>query len=67
VVETKLFAGSWKRHTGFITLAVLLQLADKVLVLALPALAVLEVMFLELGGEALEELAFAGGYAGGGV
>ena len=67
MVETRLFAGSWKRHTGFITLAVLLQLADKVLVLALPALAVFEVMFLELGGEALEDLAFTGGNASGRV
>ena len=48
----------------FITLAVLLQLANKVLVLALPALAVFEVTFLELGGEALEDFAFAGGNAG---
>jgi hypothetical protein len=65
MVETGLFAGSLKRHTGFITLAVLLQLADKVLVLALPALAVFEVMFLELGGETLEDLAFAGSNTGG--
>jgi hypothetical protein len=53
------------RHTRLITLAVFLQLAYEVLVLALPALTVLEVVFLEFGWEAVEELAFAGGYARG--
>jgi hypothetical protein len=52
-------------HTGFIALAVFLQLAHKVLVVALPALAVLQVVLLEFGRESLEELAFGRGYAGG--
>ena len=51
------------RFTGFITFAIFLELADKVLVVALAALAVLEVVFLQFGGEALEEFAFGGGCA----
>jgi hypothetical protein len=38
-----------EEHTRLIALAVFLQLAYEVLVLALPALTVLEVVFLEFG------------------
>ena len=50
-------------RTGFVALAVFLELADKVLVVALAALAVREVVLLQLGREALEELAFGRGGA----
>jgi hypothetical protein len=53
----------WKRngtrHTGFITLAVLFQLADEILIVALSSLAVLKIPLLQFRVEALEELAFS--------